>query len=114
MRGGKRPGAGRPRTAEARKAETKKQAAERRQTLVDLASAYTEEALDTLAQIMRSQKATASARVAAANSILDRAHGKPPQAIEHIPTVDDLDRAIAVIEQRMAATGEAASDAGDA
>lgn len=44
------------------------------------ASVYSQAAVDTLAQIMRTGESEA-ARVAAANSILDRAHGKPKQAV---------------------------------
>lgn len=46
------------------------------------ASAYTEEALETLASIMRERKQPAAARVSAAQALLDRAHGKPKQAID--------------------------------
>lgn len=45
------------------------------------ARAYTDKALKTLAKIMESEKANDAARVSAANAILDRAYGKPPQAI---------------------------------
>jgi hypothetical protein len=45
------------------------------------AQAYTEDALATLAQIMKAGESEA-ARVAAANSILDRGFGKPRQAVD--------------------------------
>lgn len=45
------------------------------------AQAYSDDALKTLASIMRSTKQPAAARVSAATAILDRAHGKPTQAI---------------------------------
>ena len=45
----------------------------------DLARKHTDEALDTLAAIMRNPKASATARVSAANALLDRGYGKPPQ-----------------------------------
>lgn len=45
-----------------------------------LAQRYTAEALATLAQIMRTGQAE-QARVAAANILLDRGHGKAPQSI---------------------------------
>jgi hypothetical protein len=56
------------------------------------AQAFTDDALSTLAQIMREGESEA-ARVAAANSILDRGHGKPKQAIDvdgnlHIKAVE--------------------------
>lgn len=43
------------------------------------AQVYTSEAVDKLAYWMRSDNAKAS--VSACNSLLDRAHGKPPQAL---------------------------------
>jgi hypothetical protein len=45
-----------------------------------LARAHTRSAIGTLAAIMTSEDATAAARVAAANALLDRGWGKPPQA----------------------------------
>ena len=74
-RGGARSGAGRPSGAK-NKLTTAKKA-----TLSDLAGQYTEKALATLAEIMESDQAPAAARVSAANSLLDRAHGKPVQLI---------------------------------
>ncbi len=47
-----------------------------------LAAEHSEDALNTLAQIAKSGESE-SARVAAANSLLDRAYGKPRQEIEH-------------------------------
>lgn len=44
------------------------------------AQKYTKEAVDTLATIMRTSQIDA-ARVAAADKLLDRAHGRPAQAI---------------------------------
>ena len=48
-----------------------------------VAATYTTQALETLAEIMRDGTAPHSARVSAANSLLDRAHGKPRQELEH-------------------------------
>jgi hypothetical protein len=48
----------------------------------DLARTHTESAIKTLAEIMRSKKASPNARVSAADAILDRAWGRPAQAIE--------------------------------
>lgn len=48
-----------------------------------LAGNYTAQALETLASIMNDVEQSAAARVAAANSLLDRAHGKPRQELEH-------------------------------
>jgi hypothetical protein len=46
----------------------------------DLAQQYTKEALTKLAEIMRNG-ASEQAQVAAANSLLDRGHGKPSQTV---------------------------------
>ena len=47
----------------------------------EVARQYTVEAISTLAAIMRDMKAPAAARALASNSILDRAFGKPAQAL---------------------------------
>jgi len=47
----------------------------------EVARRYTVEAIETLAAIMRDIKAPPAARATACNSILDRAYGKPPQAL---------------------------------
>lgn len=47
----------------------------------EAAQAFTNDALNVLASIMREGESEA-ARVAAANSILDRAHGRPRQAVD--------------------------------
>jgi hypothetical protein len=47
----------------------------------EAAQVYTAEALRILVAIMRDKKEAASARVSAAKEILDRGHGKTPQAI---------------------------------
>ena len=47
-----------------------------------LARTHTSESIGTLAEIMRSKKAPAQARVAAASAILDRGFGKPPQSVD--------------------------------
>jgi len=49
--------------------------------LQELARTYTDEALCTLASIMRDKKAPHAARAAAANSLLDRGYGKPLQRV---------------------------------
>src|SRR2546423_15676620 len=48
-----------------------------------LARSHTRTALNVLVGIMRSNDATAAARVSAANAILDRGWGKAPQAIQN-------------------------------
>lgn len=50
--------------------------------LRDISRVYTEEAVEALARVMRDKKSPAVAIVAAANSLLDRAHGKPRQALD--------------------------------
>ena len=69
-RGGKRPGAGRPVGAVNKVCSD----------LMEAASIYTKEALDVLVSIARCGQSEA-ARVSAANSILDRGHGKPVQTV---------------------------------
>lgn len=71
-RGGARPGAGR-RKGSANKATV---------VVRDAAQAFTEDALSTLSKIMKDDEAPAAARVAAANALLDRGHGKPKQSVE--------------------------------
>jgi len=53
----------------------------------EAAQEFSEQALATLAEIMTSPEHPAAARVSAANAILDRAHGKPTQALEVDATV---------------------------
>lgn len=72
--GGARPGAGR------KKGTPNKVPNEERVSLTLLAQSYTAEALEVLADVMR-KGASEAARVSAANSILDRGHGKPAQVI---------------------------------
>lgn len=45
--------------------------------LRSLAQQYTSRALETLAEIMQNTDASFGVRIAAANSLLDRGHGKP-------------------------------------
>ena len=49
----------------------------------EVARQYTSDALKTLADIMGGEQQPAAARVSAANALLDRAYGKPPQSLEH-------------------------------
>jgi hypothetical protein len=56
-----------------------------------LARAHTEKALKVLIGIMSQSKAPHAARVAAANSVLDRGWGKPNQTIE--ATINNVDPA---------------------
>jgi hypothetical protein len=47
-----------------------------------LARSHTRSAILALANVMRSKDATHAARVSAANALLDRGWGKPPQALQ--------------------------------
>jgi HEAT repeat protein len=71
QRGGKRPGAGRKKGV----------VSEAKRALASIAQEHAETALNVLIDIAKSTTATDSARVSAANSILDRGYGKPPQAV---------------------------------
>jgi len=70
-RGGKRPGAGRPKGTPNKATSAVK----------EFAQEYTEVALMALVEIVKNKDAPHAARVSAANSILDRGHGKPTQTI---------------------------------
>ena len=75
-KGGKRRGAGRPNGAR-NKATLAREAGAK--TITELAREKTERALEVLESIMNDEKAPASVRVTAANSLLDRAYGRPAQ-----------------------------------
>lgn len=75
-RGGRRSGAGRPKGARSRATKQAKA------TLSDLARQHTATALKVLVDVAKDGESE-SARVAAANAILDRAYGKPRQSHEH-------------------------------
>ena len=47
----------------------------------ELAREHTAEAIETLVSIMNDAKSAPAARVSAANSLLDRGYGKPPQHV---------------------------------
>lgn len=61
-----------------------------------LAQAYTEAALKVLASIMKDKGAGEAARVSAANSLLDRAHGRARQSLDMDATVQT---SVSVIER---------------
>ncbi|MEM7730675.1 MAG: hypothetical protein AAF311_15645 [Pseudomonadota bacterium] len=71
--GGARPGAGR----------RKGHVTAAKRELRDMAKEHAQSALQTLVSIAQSNHEPAAARVSAANAILDRGYGKPPQALEH-------------------------------
>jgi hypothetical protein len=52
------------------------------QEIVDLARTNSVDAVNTLSDIMRDPIAPHAARIAAANSILDRAYGKPKETVD--------------------------------
>jgi hypothetical protein len=70
--GGARPGAGRP-------AGSPNQAG---RALREAASKHTDEALAVLVALMNDAEQPGSVRVAAAQAVLDRGHGRPSQSIE--------------------------------
>ncbi len=77
---------------QARRAELQGSTARQITDVRDLARQCTQEAVETLRSVMLDPKAPPSARVAAANAILDRGHGKAVQHIEaEISVYDSLD-----------------------
>ncbi len=67
------------------------------------AQAYTQEALETLAEIMRDKAQAGAARVSAANAIMDRGHGKAMQPHQHeLSLVDLTDEQIAALDSAFA------------
>ena len=80
-RGGARRGAGRKRGA----------VGEAKRALAEMAKEHAEAALLTLVE-MATRDGAASARVSAGTATLDRAYGKPPQALEHSAPDNSLER----------------------
>jgi len=74
-RGGRRPGAGRPAGSQ------NKDTAASRAVLADLVAGHVETAIKTLSDIAQNGESEA-ARVSASTAILDRAFGRPGQAVE--------------------------------
>lgn len=80
-----------------------------------LAQEHTKEAIETLVKIMRNTKATAAARVAASNAILDRGYGKPSQALtgpnddplfaHNRMTEEEIDERLAELRAKMFGNG---------
>lgn len=81
--GGYREGAGRP------LGSVNKATKEHKTTLSELARSHSEEALETLVDVMRNGQSD-SARMAAATAILDRGYGKPTKEI--IASMSSVDR----------------------
>jgi predicted thioesterase len=100
QRGGKRPGAGRPKGA--KQAAT----AEQVQSIADLARVHSTTALKVLADIALKGDSE-SARVAAANALLDRGYGKPvaPMEVKHLMSTEE---ARAVVENLLPRLGKGA------
>lgn len=68
-----------------------------------LAREHTEEAIKTLATILKDEKATRTTRIAAANALLDRAWGRPPQSVGvgvglSFDNLEDEDMGLSVVE----------------
>lgn len=112
-RGGPRKGAGRPKGGISRATRTQKA------TLSELARKHTATALGVLVNVAQKGESE-SARVAAANAILDRAYGKPSQSHQHsgpnggpIPTVDLTNVSDDDLNRLEAIFGPLAGSAGD-
>jgi hypothetical protein len=58
--------------------------------VTEAARAHAHAAIETLVRVMKDAKATASARVNAAEALLNRAWGKPQQTIEILKDLDDF------------------------
>lgn len=57
----------------------------------EAAQEYTTDALNTLVAVMNDDTQPGAARVAAANSVLDRGYGKPTQPVETTVSVGQMD-----------------------
>ena len=79
------------------RAEKRGKVSKAKRELADMAKEYAEDALLTLVEIARGNSA-ASARVSAAVAILDRAYGKPTQALEHSTPDNSLKSLMAALE----------------
>ncbi len=77
--GGRRPGAGRPAGSRNRSTLAREAGAV---TLAELARESTADAIMALRQVMLDAEAPASARIAAATALLDRAYGRPSPRVE--------------------------------
>jgi hypothetical protein len=85
----------------------------------ELARTYTVQAIETLVEIMQDTSANPGSRVAAANNLLDRGHGKAPQTFEATNydqmTDAELERRIAEALDGLRALGfDLGGEAGDA
>ena len=73
-----------------------------------LARAHTETAINTLSKIMTNETSSDSARVVAAQALLDRGWGKAPQSMDITAKVEEVNK-----EQKDAAVAAAISVGGD-
>ena len=101
-RGGARPGSGRP------KGVRDKATGEQRASLEELARTHTELALGVLVKVAQEGESE-SARVGAANSILDRGYGRPRQAMDVTADVK-VEKIDAGYDEFAGILGEAARD----
>lgn len=72
-RGGKRPNAGRP----------KGKVSEAKRAIAEVAQDYAQDMLNVLVQIAKNPEEPASARVTAANTVIERGYGKPVTPIQN-------------------------------
>jgi hypothetical protein len=94
--GGRREGAGRPSNAQSRR------------SIAAAAREYGEDALKTLAEIMRDDEAPPAARIAASTALLDRGHGKPAQFSTDDPGA--FRKAMDMTDDELAAIAAASSE----
>ena len=80
-RGGARPGAGRKKRPDAAASTPPEKIDQSAAALKDYASQFAVEAINGLVKLARLRKTPAGARVMAWKEVLDRGHGRPPQAV---------------------------------
>jgi hypothetical protein len=85
--GGKRLGAGRPKGS---RALTLIAPTGERMSFYEAARQYEKEALQVIVSVLRDAKQPASLRLAAANDLLDRAHGRPAVALQVDQTTREM------------------------
>ena len=88
-RGGKRPNAGRP----------KGKVSEAKRAIAEAAQEHADDMLKVLVQIAKDKEEPASARVTAANAVIERGYGKPVTPIQN-DSQDRLTAAIMEINRR--------------
>ena len=102
-RGGRRPGAGRPAGSQNR------DTAASRAALADLVAGHVEVAIKTLSDIAQNGESE-SARVSASVAILDRAYGRPGQAVEITDTTPERPRKTEIVAAHHPVTPEAEAE----